>query len=359
MVSEAPPFWWTKADWRARSLWPLAWMYGRLAGARMERGRRERLPVPVICVGNFTVGGAGKTPTAMVLARAAKAAGRRPGILSRGYGGSMDGPVVVDPSHHRAKDVGDEPMLLAASAPTVIASDRVRGAKMLIAHGADMILMDDGFQSARIDNDYALIVVDAMRGLGNGHILPAGPVRAPVRDQIRHATALLTVGSGEGACAMVRVAARAGKPVYESRIVARDAARFAGKRVLAFAGIGDPDRFFRSLEECGAEIVERRSYGDHHLFVEEEMRDLLEIASRRELQLAATEKDLVRLVGLRGVAEELRDRTWPLAIDIVFDDRDRPTRIVEAAIARFKEKQLGGRAPAASSGRVASSAISG
>lgn len=341
MVSEAPPFWWQETDWRARGLAPFSWAYGRIASARMERGKRERLQVPVICVGNFTVGGAGKTPTAMALARAARENGRRPGILSRGYGGTMDGPMRVDPGHHRAKDVGDEPMLLAEAAPTVIARDRIRGARALMSEDIDMIIMDDGFQSARIDHDYALLVVDAMRGLGNGHVLPAGPVRAPVMDQIRHATALLTIGTGGGASPTVRTAARAGKPVYEAAIVAREPERFSGGRLLAFAGIGDPERFYRSLEAAGAEIAVKRSFGDHHVFLEEEMAELLEISRRENLQLAATEKDVVRLRGQHGIAEELARETWPLAIDIAFDEPDRPAKIVEKAIANFKEKSRG------------------
>lgn len=339
MVSEAPPFWWSEPDWRARALSPISYVYGRVAGRRMENGRREKISVPVLCIGNFTVGGAGKTPTALALAAAAVEAGRRPGMLSRGYGGSLDGPVVVDPHHHRAKDVGDEPMLLANAATTVIARDRLKGARLLVEQGADFIIMDDGFQSAQIASDYALIVIDAMRGLGNGHIIPSGPVRAPVTDQLRHATALLTVGIGERASPVVRMASRAGKPVYESRIVPRNAERLRNVPVLAFAGIGDPGRFYRSLRECGGQIVEERSYGDHHLFTEEEMRDLLETAEKTGLQLVATQKDVIRLKGQSGAAADLRAATWPLDIDMVFEERDRPSRIVAAAIARFKERQ--------------------
>jgi tetraacyldisaccharide 4'-kinase len=345
MVSEAPPFWWKDADWRARGLYPLAWLYGEVARRRMDRGRRARVHVPVICVGNFTVGGAGKTPTAMALAAAAKAMGRKPGVLSRGYGGTMDGPVVVDPGHHRAKDVGDEPMLLAQQAPTVIAKDRLKGALCLLEQGVDTIIMDDGFQSAQIDSDYALLVVDADRGLGNGHIIPAGPVRAPVLDQIRHASALLTVGTGAGAGEMVRQASRAGKPVHHARIVALDTDRLRGSRVFAYAGIGDPAKFFRTLEGCGAEIVRRKTFGDHHVFLDDEMTELMAIADRETLQLVATAKDLARLRGLHGKAETLAEKTWALDIAMEFDEPGLPGRIIEKAIAAYKAKLLKG-APA-------------
>src|SRR4051794_40561725 len=191
MISEAPPFWWRKADWRAWLLLPLSFVYGRIAGHRMAHARRASVPIPVICVGNFTVGGAGKTPTALALARAAKAKGLKPGFLSRGYGGSLDVTTVVDPQDHHATAVGDEPLLLAREALTVIARRRADGAERLVREGADLIIMDDGFQSAQIAIDYALVVIDATRGIGNGHLVPGGPVRAPLRTQLRYTSALL------------------------------------------------------------------------------------------------------------------------------------------------------------------------
>ena len=154
MVSEAPPFWWSKADWRAYLLWPVSAVYGVVAARRMRRGARAEVPVPVICVGNFTVGGAGKTPTALALGRAARARGLKPGFLSRGYGGSLDVTTIVDPHHHRARAVGDEPLLLAHEGLTVISRKRIDGARRLVEEGADLIIMDDGFQSARLVFDY-------------------------------------------------------------------------------------------------------------------------------------------------------------------------------------------------------------
>ncbi|MFN3635866.1 MAG: tetraacyldisaccharide 4'-kinase, partial [Rhizobium rhizophilum] len=166
MVSEAPPFWWTKTGWQAICLYPLSFVYGRISGAVMRHRRGHVLPVPVICIGNFTIGGAGKTPTAIAIARAAKAKGLTPGFLSRGYGGSLDVTTVVDPQHHRSTAVGDEPLLLAREALTVISRRRVAGADKLVTEGVDLVIMDDGFQSARLLVDYALIVVDSMRGIG-------------------------------------------------------------------------------------------------------------------------------------------------------------------------------------------------
>lgn len=252
MVSEAPPFWWTKADWRAYALWPFSWVYGRIAGMRMDRARRATSAVPLICIGNFTVGGAGKTPTAIAIARAARARGLKPAFLSRGYGGSLDVTTVVDPEHHRARDVGDEPLLLAREALTVICRRRVDGARKLAAEGADIIIMDDGFQSARLVFDFALLVVDSGRGIGNGHLVPSGPVRAPIGNQLRHANALLKLGHGSAADPLVRRAARAGKPVYVAETVRTDARSLDGVKVLAWAGIADPEKFFKTVRETGA-----------------------------------------------------------------------------------------------------------
>jgi tetraacyldisaccharide 4'-kinase len=340
MVTEAPPFWWERADWRAAGLAPLAYVYGRVARSRLENGRRHRAAVPVICVGNLTVGGAGKTPTVLAMLDAVRQQGLTPGILSRGYGGSLEDTTVVDPHHHRARDVGDEPMLLAEQALTVVGRDRIKGAARLVAEGADIILMDDGFQSARLDCDYTLLVIDGMRGIGNGRIIPAGPVRAPVVDQLRHASAVLKIGKGEAAATTIRKAARAGKPIYQAHIAIRNAEAFQGARVLAFAGIADPGKFFRSLEEAGAEIVRRRTFGDHHLFSPDEIADLRTAARKDGLTLVTTAKDAARLRGAGEGADGLLAETRILEIDLTFDDPAMSRLIVEKARATFKSKAL-------------------
>ncbi|MQW85964.1 tetraacyldisaccharide 4'-kinase [Sinorhizobium saheli] len=343
MVSEAPPFWWTKADWRAYVLWPFSWAYGRVAGIRMDRARRAAAPVPLICVGNFTVGGAGKTPTAIALARAARARGLKPGFLSRGYGGSLDVTTVVDPDHHRARDVGDEPLLLAREALTVVCRRRVDGARKLGALGVDLIIMDDGFQSARLVFDFALIVIDSGRGIGNGHLVPAGPVRAPIGDQLRHATALLKIGHGSAADALIRRAARAGKPVYVADTVRTDDGALAGTKVLAWAGIADPEKFYRTVRETGAIIEETRSFPDHHHFSEDEIADLIDRAESKGYTLVTTAKDIVRLEPGHGRAGELAEKSRVIEIDIRFDDPQAPGKVIDAALAAARARRL--RAP--------------
>ena len=306
----------------------------------MANGKRASVPVPVICVGNFTVGGAGKTPTALALAQAAKAKGLTPGFLSRGYGGSLDVTTVVDPEHHHATAVGDEPLLLAREALTVIARRRAEGAERLVHEGANLIIMDDGFQSAHLAIDYALVVIDAGRGIGNGHLVPGGPVRAPLRTQLLYASGILKVGEGTAADRIVRLAARAGKPFFSASVKVRGQEDLHGRNVLAFAGIADPGKFFRTVEALGANITVRRTFGDHEHPGEDEVSDMLDIASRESLEIVTTSKDYVRLIGHHGRADELLERCRVIEIDMVFDDPRAPGLIIDRAIATARERRL-------------------
>ncbi|QLF69533.1 tetraacyldisaccharide 4'-kinase [Peteryoungia desertarenae] len=342
MVSEAPPFWWTEADWRAYGLAPFALVYGQVAATVMRRKNRHSVPVPVICVGNFTVGGAGKTPTAIALGRAATAKGLKPGFLSRGYGGSLDVTTIVDPRHHRASAVGDEPLLLAKEGLTVISRRRVAGAEKLIAEGADIIIMDDGFQSARLVVDYALVVIDTHRGIGNGFGVPAGPVRAPIRTQMQFLDAILKVGNGNAADMLVRQASRAGKAVMVANIRPSASEDLNGRRVLAFAGIADPGKFYRTLTQIGVEIVDRQAFPDHHHLAEDEVADLLRRAERQGLQLVTTAKDHVRLTGGHGETAELAERSRVVEVEMAFDDPAAPNLILDQAIRACRQRLLSG-----------------
>ncbi len=346
MVSEAPPFWWTKADWRAYALWPLSRLYGLVAGARMRRARRATVPVPIICVGNFTVGGAGKTPTSIALARAAKARGLRPGFLSRGYGGSLDVITVVDPGKHRARDVGDEPLLLANEALTVISRRRIGGARRLVEEGVDLIIMDDGFQSARLVFDYALLVIDSRRGIGNGYLVPSGPVRAPLAEQMHQASSLLVIGDGNAADALIRQAARGGKAVNTARLATLDVSDLAGKAVMAWSGLADNEKFFRTVEGTGATLYATRSFADHHHLSEDEVEELLDHADAHDYTIVTTAKDSARLAGEHGRAAELKERSRVIEVEIRFDDPRAPDKIIDAALASARKRRLQEKKPA-------------
>ena len=315
-----PPFWWRDAGIEAQLLAPAASIYGALATRRMAQKSRPA-GVPVVCIGNPTVGGAGKTPTALAVARMLTAAGERPVLLSRGYGGRSRGPVRVDPSVHCAVDVGDEPVLLARVAPTIVARDRIAGAAAALAAGASVIVMDDGFQNPSLVKDLSLLIIDGRRGVGNARVIPAGPLRAPLAAQLARADAIVVVGP-VGAAAPVAAAARTRQlPVFSARL-APDTA-FIGAlgraRVLAFAGIGDPEKVFATLTESGVMVAATRSFPDHHRYTPADVRSLSAQAEVEGLALVTTEKDLARLAGDPAMAEfAVRVRALPVAL--LFDD---------------------------------------
>ncbi|WP_274426967.1 tetraacyldisaccharide 4'-kinase [Chelativorans sp. YIM 93263] len=339
-ASEAPPFWWKQADWRPWALWPLSAVYGLVASARMAGAKRQHVSAAVLCVGNLTVGGEGKTPIAIALAKEAKRQKRRVGFLSRGYGGHSGGPHLVDRKHDTPRHVGDEPMLLARHAPTVVSPDRVAGARKLIAEGCDFIIMDDGFQSARLRMDYALIVVDARRGLGNGHVIPGGPLRAPLIDQLRYANGIVTMGDGQAAMDVVRRAARAGRSVFSAHLKPKGTRALKGARVLAFAGIGNPDKFYDTLRMIGAEVVATRSFPDHYPYSEDDVAELSAQAEAERLQLVTTEKDLVRLHHGHGPVRDFAATVRLLPVEAVFESSGMPERIVAETVTAWRERSL-------------------
>lgn len=280
----------------ARLLWPAALAYGAVTAARMARPG-ERAAVPVVCVGNFTLGGAGKTPTASRIAALLLEMGERPAFLTRGYGGRLRGPVLVDPARHRAADVGDEPLLLARIAPTVVSRDRPAGARLAAAAGASVIVMDDGLQNPSLAKDLAIAVVDGEAGAGNGLVFPAGPLRAPLAAQWPHVDAVLVLGPGAAGDALERAAAHRGAPTFRSHLEPDPAAarRIAGTAVFGLCGIGRPGKFFATLEACGARLAVRRAFPDHHAFSATELDALVSEADAAGLVLVTTEKDLARV----------------------------------------------------------------
>lgn len=342
MTSEAPPFWWEEPDWRARVLSPVSWVYGVVAGRRMAHARREKIAAPVLCVGNLTVGGSGKTPTAIAMARAARRAGLKPGILSRGHGGGIAAePHLVDRDHDSARHVGDEPLLLARHAPVVVTPRRADGARLLLEKGCDFLIMDDGFQSARIHADLSLIVIDARRGLGNGHTIPGGPMRAPLNRQMGYADAVLVVGEGDSAAAVVRLASRAGKPVYAATLRTVKAKRLAGRDFLAFAGIGDPEKFFRTVAAAGGHVAQRRVFGDHHAFAEDDLAELAADARAKKLELVTTEKDAVRLATGSQAAGDFVAGLEVVAVEMKFELASVPDRIIADTIEAYGVRRHG------------------
>jgi tetraacyldisaccharide 4'-kinase len=325
------PRFWRRRGAPAQLLTPFAAIYGAIAGARMARPGASA-GVPVICIGNLTVGGAGKTPTAIAVAQLLIADGARPVFLTRGYGGNLAGPVRVTPEHN-ATDVGDEPLLLAQTAPTIVARDRARGAAAAAAAGAEVIVMDDGFQNPALNKDVALVVLDGERGIGNEMVFPAGPLRAPLDIQLAHASALLVVGLEQAPAQSAVACAKArGLPILRGRL-APDPATLAGlkdRKVLAFAGIGHPEKFFATLAASGVAPATTRSFPDHHVFTRAEMTALLQLAEREGLSLVTTEKDLMRLRA-DPAAAALAACTSVLPVRLIFEDEDMARQLWRSA----------------------------
>ena len=327
-----PAFWWRPAGLASGLLAPMAAAYGAIAARRMA-GPGARAELPVLCVGNFTHGGVGKTPTVMMIARMLQEAGLRPCCLSRGYGGSLAGPKLVDAHSDRAAQVGDEALLLAQVAPTIIARDRVAGAQAAKAAGCSVVVMDDGLQNASLAKDFTLAVVDGRRGIGNGQVFPSGPLRAPLTAQLARSDALLVVGDVAGAGDVI--AAAGNLPVLHGRLVPDPAAVAAlqARKVLAFAGIGDPDKFFATVTAAGIAIAQRRAFADHHRYTAEQAAELIMQAEHDGLALLTTAKDRARMAGEPALAA-LAAKAHVLPVTLVVEEADELRKLVLAKLRR-------------------------
>ncbi|MFP3943022.1 MAG: tetraacyldisaccharide 4'-kinase, partial [Alphaproteobacteria bacterium] len=296
---KAPGFWYPDNP-RAplpplvRALAPLSRLYARIDNWKRGRITPARARIPVICVGNLTVGGAGKTPVVLMLTRMLSEKGFRPVILTRGYGGVAIGPEQVDLNRHKAEDVGDEALLLAQVAPTVVSANRVEGARAAAELGADLIVMDDGYQNPSLVKDASLLVVDGEVAFGNGRIFPQGPLRETPEQGCARADAVIIMGGSkkfrlEGPCRE--------KPTFRARLVpdAGSVRALKGRSYFAFAGIGRPRKFFDTARAAGLDVKQTRSYPDHHPLDDETLDVLEKLAAPEDLALLTTAKDAVRL----------------------------------------------------------------
>jgi tetraacyldisaccharide 4'-kinase len=309
-----PRFWWGEPGIVSALLSPFGALYGSAAASRMRRAG-QRAGVPVICIGNFTLGGTGKTPAAIAVAELLKREGRKPALLTRGYGGSVSGPAAVDPQRHTAADVGDEALLLAQATPTIVSADRVAGAQAAEAQRADVIVMDDGLQNPSLAKDLTIALVDARRGIGNGNVFPAGPLRAPLDAQMERCNAVLVVGDGSKAEAIATKAQQRGLRVFRGALQPDEAAigALSARPVVAFAGIGDPEKFFATLRAAGVDVKATRAFPDHHRFTAEEGGDLIMQAEHDGLRLVTTAKDHARITG-EAALSALAERAYVLPV---------------------------------------------
>lgn len=307
----APDFWYAEdPSLMPILLQPLAALFSAGGALRQLLIKAEAAPVPVICIGNLVAGGAGKTPVALSIAHLARARGWTPAFVSRGYGGSYREPVLkVEPELHRSTQVGDEALLLAATAPCWVARDRRLGARAAAAGGADLVIMDDGFQNPGLRKDLSIIVVDGKVGFGNGKIMPAGPLREPVGRGLSRADAVVVMGEDKRNVALDLSPT---VPLIKARLGPRDGAvDFAGRAVVAFAGIGRPEKFFETLQALNCEIVARHAFADHHNYSHDEVARICAEAEIKGAIPVTTEKDAVRLAS----DQRARIRVLPVAVE--------------------------------------------
>jgi tetraacyldisaccharide 4'-kinase len=321
---------------------PFGALYGRLAELRLRRAKPYTPRIPVLCVGNLTAGGTGKTPMAIALAQIVRSLEREPVFLSRGYGGKLRGPDIVDPERHTHDDTGDEPLLLARAAPTVIARDRRQGAELIerTFGGKAFIIMDDGQQNPALSKDFSIAIVDGKRAFGNGRCIPAGPLRAPLAFQAGLVQAIAISGIDARKDARSSIAPLNGfftGTVIRTRVApGADISWLKTQKLIAFAGIANPERFFSLVEAHGGVIVERHTFADHHRFTGADAARLIAAASAHAARLVTTEKDFVRLRGGGADLRTLAERTRAVPVTMVFDGNggNELARLVSAALRR-------------------------
>ncbi len=330
----APEFWNhasgpDAAPLRRTLLEPVSWLYQLGAGLKAGAARTFRPAAPVICVGNVTLGGTGKTPVTIALIERLGRSGIAAHALTRGYGGRKRGPVQVDRDRHDYRAVGDEALLLARAGPTWVAKNKVAGARKATLEGAEAIVMDDGFQNPTIAKDLCLVLIDAESGMGNGRVFPAGPLRESVQAAFRRADAVILMGGAKDGAPRVeswRTHLPSDVPVIGASLVPRGP--IPGGPIFAFAGIGRPQKFFDALAKSGAELKATATYPDHHAYTKADLDMLREAARRHNALLVTTEKDMVRLPkDMRRIIH-----AWPVAAR--FDDEKTLDGLVERALDR-------------------------
>lgn len=338
------PGWWYRsgpAPAVVRCLRSVSAVYAWAVERRFRKTKPYRSALPVICIGNLTAGGTGKTPFAIHVADTLTTLGERPALLTRGYGGRIRGPHWVDAEKDTAADVGDEPLLLARAAPTFVSRDRAAGARAIeVAGSATVIVMDDGLQNPSLVKDLAIALVDARRGIGNGEVLPAGPLRARLKFQLEMVDAIV-VNRPPGAARdgdLNRLEAFAGPVLSAAPEPQGDLDWIKGARLVAYAGIANPQRFFALLEELGGKLVETVQLGDHHVFSEKDAGHILDLAASQGAIAVTTEKDFVRLRGGERPVSELaaRSRTLAIRVRLSEPDAERLHALLSSALMRSR-----------------------
>lgn len=318
----APKFWeYGSKSLRSTCLLPIAHIYNTISSRRAQKKPIWRASIPVLCIGNLIMGGAGKTPSAIALAKEFIAQGKKPYFLSRGYGGTLKGPLIV--SGHSPIEVGDEPLLLSKTAPVCVSHDRIDGAKACIAAGANMIIMDDGFQNPNLHKDLSILIIDGGYGHGNEKTFPAGPLREQLSSGLKRAGACIIIGKDKTQSALRLKAIAPDLPIFQAHIKADVRPDLVNTKVFAFAGIGRPEKFYTTLKDMGCELVGEKSFPDHHFFSDKEIINLQNLAKNTDATLITTEKDWLRL------PEKIQNQVDHIKITLEWDDKDMLNPIID------------------------------
>ena len=339
MAAETPPFWWQKPGLFSAALWPASAAYAAYMRRRIRTQGSIAVDVPILCIASLAVGAAGKTPVAVAIAAHASAIGMRPGFVSRGPSTLHSEAHLVAPRRDSARHVGVEALELARHAPVAVSNRREAAARMLAGEGCDLIILLDDFLGARLAIDHVTAVVEAARGLGNGRVIPAGPLRAPLVDQLRHVQSLVVLGEGDAADRAVRHVARAGRPIH----VARErpiAGGLQGQRFLAFSSVGAPGHFHAMIREAGGEVVSARSFAPGHQYTQEQATDLAGLAQAEQLELVTTMRDAIGLGQAATPVKALIGKAQVLPIEVAFESTQSAGRIIAETVGAWQQRHL-------------------
>ena len=295
-----PRFWFkpkVKTSVISYFLFPLSFLWMVLGNLKLFISAPSKSPIPIICVGNITVGGNGKTPTALKLCSLLKDRGYHPHILSRGYKGNLKGPHLVNPLRDSFIDVGDEALMMSKYHPTWISRNRESGVKSAITSGANVIILDDGFQNYHVKKDFSILVIEASVGFGNGYLIPAGPLRETISSGLKKTDLIIIIGEHFDQTAFERdTFLRKNIPIVEAKIVAKiNKVTLNQKTVIGFAGIAHPEKFRNTLETLGANVINFKAFTNHKPFKLAHLKELITEAKKKHALLVTTEKDLVRI----------------------------------------------------------------